>query len=75
MNRPANHVPERAAERDGLEALTFDNRFVRELPGDTETVNRRRQVLDACHSRVAPTPVAATAIPGPIWPTHRHLSA
>lgn len=59
MNRPANHAPKPVAERGGLEALNFDNRFVRELPGDAETVNRRRQVLDACHSRVAPTPVAA----------------
>ncbi len=59
MNRRANPVPDRAAERGGLEALNFDNRFVRELPGDAETVNRRRQVVEACHSRVAPTPVAA----------------
>jgi uncharacterized protein YdiU (UPF0061 family) len=41
-----------------LEQLTFDNRFVRELPGDSEMTNYRRQVLGACYSRVLPTPVA-----------------
>jgi len=39
--------------------LTFDNRFVRELPGDPETGPRLRQVHGACYSRVLPTPVAA----------------
>ncbi len=38
--------------------LTFDNSFVRELPGDPITVNRRRQVEGACYSKVSPTPVA-----------------
>lgn len=40
----------------------FENRFTSELPGDPETVNERRQVLGACYSRVAPTPVAAPAL-------------
>jgi uncharacterized protein YdiU (UPF0061 family) len=39
--------------------MIFDNRFTRELPGDPETCNTRRQVLGACYSRVKPTPVAA----------------
>lgn len=39
--------------------LTFDNRFVRELPADPETGPRLRQVHGACYSRVMPTPVAA----------------
>jgi len=39
--------------------LTFDNRFLRELPGDPETANATRQVKGAMWSRVAPTPVAA----------------
>ncbi len=39
--------------------LTFDNRFLRELPGDPETANTTRQVKGAVWSRVAPTPVAA----------------
>ncbi len=38
--------------------LTFDNRFLRELPGDPETLNETRQVKGAVWSRVAPTPVA-----------------
>ncbi|MSR14813.1 MAG: YdiU family protein [Gammaproteobacteria bacterium] len=42
-----------------LDALRFDNRFTRELPGDPEAANFRRQVLGACYSRVLPTPVAA----------------
>lgn len=42
-----------------LEALQFDNRFVRELPGDPLDDSRPRQVLAACWSPVRPTPVAA----------------
>ena len=42
---------------ESLDALRFDNSFVHELPGDPEADNRRRQVLGACYSRVAPTPV------------------
>jgi uncharacterized protein YdiU (UPF0061 family) len=40
-------------------AVTFDNRFVQELPGDPDASNRRRQVLHAAWSAVTPTPVAA----------------
>lgn len=40
-----------------LDALTFDNRFVRELPADLETKNEPRQVMGACYSSVLPTPV------------------
>ncbi len=39
--------------------LTFDNRFLRELPGDPETTNVTRQVKGAMWSRVPPTAVAA----------------
>lgn len=39
--------------------LRFDNRFVRELPGEPDPSPRSRQVLGAAYSRVAPTPVAA----------------
>ena len=42
-----------------LQALQFDNRFVAELPADPEPANFRRQVADACYSRVRPTPVAS----------------
>ena len=41
-----------------LDQLTFDNRFVSELPGDPETDNYRRQVYSACYSYVTPTPVS-----------------
>jgi len=37
----------------------FDNRFAAELPGDPDPSLERRQVLGACWSRVAPTPVPA----------------
>jgi serine/tyrosine/threonine adenylyltransferase len=40
-------------------SLTFDNRFVRELPGDPNAANERRQVLRAAWSAVTPTPVKA----------------
>ncbi|MFZ4535956.1 protein adenylyltransferase SelO [Propionivibrio sp.] len=39
--------------------LHFDNRLVRELPGDDDTRNHSRQVLGALWSPVMPTPVAA----------------
>lgn len=47
-----------AGVRD-LEELTFDNRFTRELPADPNPVNSRRQVRNACYSRVQPTPASA----------------
>jgi uncharacterized protein YdiU (UPF0061 family) len=40
-------------------ALRFEDRFLRDLPGDPEAKNFRRQVYGACWSRVAPTPVAS----------------
>ncbi len=40
-----------------LDTLTFDNSFTRELPADPETENYRRQVKQACYSRVQPTKV------------------
>src|SRR6266540_6240870 len=42
-----------------LTAATFENTFVRELPGDPVLVNVPRQVSNACYTRVDPTPVAA----------------
>ncbi len=45
-----------------MRTIRFDNRFVRELPGDPETSLRRRQVLRAMWSGVEPTPVAAPAL-------------
>lgn len=37
--------------------LQFDNRFIRELPADTELENYRRQVTGAIYSRVTPKAV------------------
>ncbi len=42
-----------------MNPLKFDNRFVRELPGDTDNINIPRQVYDAFWSQVNPTPVSA----------------
>lgn len=39
-------------------SLTYDNRFVNELPGDEQENNRPRQVSGACWSPVTPTPVS-----------------
>ncbi len=42
-----------------LKILSFDNKFTRELPCDSETANTRHQVTRACYSRVNPTAVKA----------------
>lgn len=42
-----------------LDALAFDDSFVRRLPGDPEPRNYRRKVQGAAYSRVSPTLVAA----------------
>jgi len=39
--------------------LPFDDHFVRSLPADPSTVNRPRQVYEACYTEVEPTPVRA----------------
>ena len=52
MSRPPDPI-------DPLTSLQFDNRFTRLLPGDPLAENSRRQVFNACYSRVAPVrPVA-----------------
>lgn len=45
-----------------MHALRFDNRFVRELPGDPLNEPRPRQVHGALYSNVQPTPVSAPRI-------------
>lgn len=50
---------------DRLHNLVFDNSYTRELPGDPITANYRRQVTDACWSRVRPDPT-----PDPILVAH-----
>ena len=41
-----------------MQKYTFDNRFLRELPGDTDVRNFTRQVMGAVWSKVLPTPVS-----------------
>jgi uncharacterized protein YdiU (UPF0061 family) len=41
-----------------MQSLSFDNRFVRDLPADALAENRRRQVFGALFSHVVPTPVS-----------------
>ena len=43
--------------QNSLDQLTFDNRFVSELPCDPELHTYPRQVLGACYSKVLPTKV------------------
>lgn len=45
--------------RDALDTLVFENRFLEDLPGDSDETNRPRQVFGAAWSPVLPTPVAA----------------
>jgi hypothetical protein len=45
-----------------LQDLKFDNRFIRELPGDPKKDNERRQVMQACYSLVMPKSTAAPQI-------------
>jgi uncharacterized protein YdiU (UPF0061 family) len=54
----ASHPESHALDPLCLAELSFDNIFLRDLPADPETANTRRQVLGACYSRVAPTPVS-----------------
>lgn len=42
--------------------ITFDNRFIRELPGDPDTSNTRRQVFGSCYSLVDPIKTAKPAL-------------
>lgn len=43
---------------NGFDRLNFDNQFTRNLPADPNSVNSRRQVHNACYSRVLPTKMA-----------------
>jgi uncharacterized protein YdiU (UPF0061 family) len=47
-----------------LTDVSFDNSFVRALPGDPVTTNVPRHVRDACYTRVDPTPVPAPRLLG-----------
>ncbi|PJA32905.1 MAG: hypothetical protein CO187_02840 [Zetaproteobacteria bacterium CG_4_9_14_3_um_filter_53_7] len=45
-----------------MKELRFDNRFTRLLPADPEPDNARRQVFQACYSRVKPAQVSKPAL-------------
>jgi len=45
-----------------MDELRFDNRFTRLLPADPEAENQRRQVYQACYSRVKPAQVSKPAL-------------
>lgn len=45
-----------------FEGLQTDNSFVRELPGDTDTSNKVRQVQGACFSRVTPSAASSPSL-------------
>ena len=62
-----------AQEFQTSEAITFDNRFTRELPADPETGNTRRQVSQACYSRVQPTQVAQPGLVAYAWEVAEEL--
>ena len=55
------------------ETLIFDNRFTRELPADPETGNTRRQVTQACYSRVQPAKVAQPQLVAYAWEVAEEL--
>ncbi len=46
----------------GLDSLHFDNRFIRELPGEEPGPNRSRQISGAVTVPVQPTPVRAPRV-------------
>ncbi len=48
----------RSPRSRSIRELTFDDRFVRDLPGDPRSDNSLRQVHAACFTRVAPTAVS-----------------
>lgn len=59
---PGSTTPEVPVQAPDPTAPRWDDRFVRETPGDPEPDNHLRQVFGATHSRVAPTPVAQPAL-------------
>ncbi len=56
-----------------LDILTFNNRFLRELPADPETANHTRQVMGACYSRVQPAQVARPQMVAFAWEVAEQL--
>lgn len=53
--------------------MTFDNRFISELPADPERDNHRRQVNRACFSRVHPVKVPKPSLVAYAWEVAEEL--
>lgn len=60
-------------QSNGLDALLFDNRFVRELPSDPELDNHCRQVMRSCFSRVSPAKVESPDLVAYAWEVAQQL--
>ncbi len=56
-----------------LDTLTFDNRFLRELPADPDHDNCPRQVMGACYSHVQPAKVESPAMVAFAWEVAEQL--
>jgi uncharacterized protein YdiU (UPF0061 family) len=59
MTEAIKSRPSGGAALVDLDALAFENTFVRDLPGDPVLANVPRQVRHAVYTRVDPTPVSA----------------
>ena len=57
--QPPSPAPVLLKPDGAFPALRFDNSFVRELPGEAETLRAVRGVRGACFSPIAPVPVSA----------------
>ena len=53
---------EEAAGGSIFDGIQTDNSFVRELPADSDTTNKVRQVQGACFSRVTPTAASSPSL-------------
>ncbi|ETW94177.1 MAG: hypothetical protein ETSY1_36020 [Candidatus Entotheonella factor] len=56
-----------------LDTLTFNNRFLRELPADPDTANHPRQVTGACYTRVEPAKVSNPELVAFAWEVAEQL--
>ena len=64
MNAPTPTAATAASPGTGLEAVRFEDAFLRALPGDPERANVPRQVSRASYTEVLPTPVKAPRLLG-----------
>jgi uncharacterized protein YdiU (UPF0061 family) len=71
----ASRVEADSAKSRDFTELSFDDTFVRELPGDPVPDNVPRAVRNACYTRVDPTPVPAPRLLAWADPVGRMLGA